>query len=220
MTFEQAFRDLELIRTKLSGQFIIDDNVNTQHPATISWSGYQKGIHNHVNYMREYMDVIDNRQFSFLLEDGGAVQIYYQFEGEILRSARQCYFPNPVTLPSSLDGDWRDLELTLDEVLSTDDTESPFRASSWSHVRFDYDADANSHDAAHLQHSAINNLRFPSNKIMTSSVFMDFILYNFYRSRYEVFSKKAWYEAMLAIGRSHCLVSSISDGGRAHIAAG
>ena len=178
---------------------------------SVTWSDYVSGIHNHVNYYYEYRWIIDYRQFSLLLIDGGAIQFHYRFEEGELRSSRQCYYPPPMENV----GDLReiDIEISLDDMLWVDigdgDERPSYRAKHWSHIRLDFDSKVDTHDPCHLQYSAVNSFRVPADKILSPFVFFDMILRGFYPAEQALYASKEWYSPLLTKSTRYGVASHV-----------
>lgn len=152
----------------------------------ISWRGYKPGISNRIPYIREFEELLNERQYSFLFIDKSYVQIYYQFDkfGSLL-SARLAYYPYPLKLTNEL------LDTYFDE--SMDDILSEVYLSlleqeyvtNTSHIRFDYDATVTSHAKSHLQFAGINNLRVPVQMMVTPYLFIDFVARHFFHQYHD-----------------------------------
>lgn len=202
-------RELNTLCMRLS-KLIIDVNY-CMVGNSITWSDYTSGIHNHVNYYYEYRWIIDHRQFSLLLTDGGALQFYYHFEGDELLSSRQCYYPPP--LHGVEDYGELDLEMSLDDMLSVsikaDEAPPRYRAKYWSHIRMDFDSRATSHDPSHLQYSAANLFRIPVDKVLSPFVFVDMVLRDFYPNEHSDYSANPWYRGMLTESVRNGLASRV-----------
>ena len=197
MNRQHVSRELNQICQRFS-DLLIDVNYCTVGNS-VTWADYITGIHNHVNYYYEYRWIIDLRQFSLLLSDGGALQFYYRFQDDQVTSARQCYYPPPLDSV----GDLRefDVEISLDDMLwvniGADDTPPPYRAKHWSHIRLDFDSAVTTHDPSHFQYSAVNSFRIPSDKILSPFVFMDMILRDFYPTEHANYVGQTWYRGLL-----------------------
>jgi hypothetical protein len=202
-------RELDILCKRLSN-LIIDVNY-CRVSDTITWAEYTSGVHNHVNYYYEYRWIIDNRQFSFLLPDGGALQFYYRFQENELLSSRQCYYPPP--LHGIKDYGESDLEISLDDMLSvnirSDEAPPPYRAKHWSHIRLDFDAKVMSHDPSHLQYSAVSLFRIPADKVLSPFVFLDMVLRDFYPDDHSEYLANEWYRGMLTESARNSLASRI-----------
>ncbi len=77
----------------------------------ISWNNYQSGIIKKIYYPFEYQKIIDEKQYSLLLDDLSAIQFFYDFNNEAkLISARLAIYPNPeLTIPVESLNDFQDL---------------------------------------------------------------------------------------------------------------
>jgi hypothetical protein len=222
--FDMLTADLEAVRSRL-GRILLDSRY-AMDGSTITWERYRTGIHNHVNYLHEYRWVIDERQYSFLLNDGGAVQLHYAFDTKNLVKARQCYYPSPFKMPDKI-GDWPETDLSLDELLAVADDSggsltkpAAIRATAWSHIRFDFDGSATSHDLAHLQYSAANTFRVPSGSVLSPFVFIDMILRSFYPSEHAKYESRAWYGPTLSNSNRCCINSPLVRPNAIRIATG
>src|SRR5437764_23239 len=126
--------------SKRFAKLVIDVNFLATENA-ITWANYLPGTQNHVNYLYEYRSIIDYRQFSILLQDGGALQFYYRFGNGELVASRQCYYPPPFDQID--EGRDIDFEISLDDLFSAqlqgegDEPQHPipYRARYWSHIR-------------------------------------------------------------------------------------
>lgn len=148
-----------------------------------TWSDYSPGIFNQILYVKEYEDLINNRQYSFLLKDKSFLQFYYQFDssGELIK-AKLCYYPYPVGSKEN--------SQEIEEYFQESDTsilesyylgihalqEVGIVTSNNSHFRFDFDSNVTSHSTSHAQFGGLNNLRIPFKKIINPFLFFDFIL--------------------------------------------
>lgn len=164
----------------LGRQFICD-------ASTVTWPGYKTGIFLGVNYLEEYRNIIDNRQYTFLLDGGNAVQMYYYWKDGVLTRARLAFYQSPMNF-EDWGTEWYDKDLvasdlmrfTLPELEQGDDDIPGIYGCCWSHFRFDYDINAASHDKSHLQHSATNDFRVSSSKIFAPYYFFCYIISSFY----------------------------------------
>lgn len=96
MDFEQIETDLTHIKNFFK-DFIIESNYMIS-PPEITWKNYSPGISKFL-YSREYTDLVNKRQYSFLLKDKSFFQFYYNYNKEkVLTKAKLAYYPMPVSL--------------------------------------------------------------------------------------------------------------------------
>lgn len=94
--YDQIRADLASIET-IFKDFIIESNYIVS-PLDITWKNYNTGISKFL-YSREYTDLINKRQYSFLLKDKSFFQFYYNYSKEkVLTKAKLAYYPMPVSL--------------------------------------------------------------------------------------------------------------------------
>ncbi len=129
------------------------------------------------------MDLVTDRQFSYLFLDKSLVQVFYEFDRGELRKARLAYYPFPI--PTTSD-QWEDYDTGLTDNLLSEMIlalmEEGDLVTNSSHFRIDYDATARTHSVSHCQFSGINDLRLPLNVIFTPFLFVDFIIRNVFPS--------------------------------------
>ncbi|RSK51145.1 DUF2290 domain-containing protein [Hymenobacter rigui] len=168
--------------------FIIDRNYSEQNNE-ICWPSYKSGISKQV-YSKQYEDLIANRQFTFLLTDRSAVQIYYSYDNTGLKKIRLAYYPAPKTINIEREdidtyyGETFSEALEAHYMLLHDLMGQGISVSNTTHVRFDYDRDVTSHNTNHLQIDGIQELRIPFKHIILPFHFVDFIIQNTYSDEY------------------------------------
>ncbi|BBC40543.1 DUF2290 domain-containing protein [Photobacterium damselae subsp. piscicida] len=82
----------------------------------------------------EYCNLVENRQYSMLLNDGSLFQISYTLERQTIVKHRLCWYPCPVSVDSS-DLDLNNITDIILDKMSSGDLDS-FRSRS--PLRFDY----------------------------------------------------------------------------------
>lgn len=95
MNFRNINTDIEQI--KICYKDIILDTLVESKNNIISWGNYSPGISKKM-YAKEFEELKNNRQYSFLLKNNGFIQIYYDFSNEKLNKAKLAYYPYPVVL--------------------------------------------------------------------------------------------------------------------------
>ncbi|MCU4549722.1 DUF2290 domain-containing protein [Acinetobacter pittii] len=165
-------------------KYIIGNNI-CRKDNQITWNNYQSGIIKKTYYPFEYQKIIDEKQYSILLNDLSAIQFFYDFTNDSkLISARLAIYPNPeLTIPVTGINEFENLSFqdeVYDHMYSIMDIMSDLNEydclfpTNTSHLRFDYDSDAKSHSKSHFQVSSINNLRIDTNFILLPKVFLFF----------------------------------------------
>ena len=163
---------------------------STQYLATsnkISWNNYSPGIYKGFTYIKEYSEIIDSRQYSFLLKDKSLFQFYYEWDDGVLLKAKLAYYPFPGSLILEAD----DLFDHIDELNDLDALENNYEdellqlatennstiiSTNSSHLRLDYDPNAQSHPICHLQFGALNEIRIASLKLLNPMCFTHWLL--------------------------------------------
>lgn len=176
---------MENIRKYLSKIIQADMICYETKAKTISWSGREPGVLSNTYYPLEYQKLIDRRQYSILLSDLSFFQFYYRFDdNEKLLSARLCFYPSPAPLES------QDLEDIREAILYSDPLEHDdyiynhierleefeIEPVNTSHIRFDYDSSATSHEPSHMQFSGVNELRLPANFYPLPTTFIEMVM--------------------------------------------
>jgi len=114
MTFNNIVTDINSIK-KCYKELILDTLVESNNNI-VSWKDYSSGISKKM-YAREFEDLKNNRQYSFLLKNNGFVQFYYDFTNNKLNKAKLAYYPYPVMLKESPKDIENYFETTEDEIL-------------------------------------------------------------------------------------------------------
>ncbi|MEM7421086.1 MAG: DUF2290 domain-containing protein [Pseudomonadota bacterium] len=174
---ERAFQDIN----QLFAGFILETNV-AETASAISWNGYRSGFFSNRVYGSEYQNLIDSRQFSFLLFDKSFIQLFFEWNGNELKKAKLAYFPVPVKISNAYDDILESAEESGIDILE----DLFFGVESWvdkginvvntSHIRLDFDSAVTTHSKCHLQVGAINELRIDSDRLLNPFIFFDWIL--------------------------------------------
>lgn len=227
MKINDIWLELERIKNAYR-ELIVTSNYKQMNDFEISWDKYTSGIQKNL-YAREYEILLQNRQYSFLLNDNmGFIQFYFKYRDETtFDKIKMAYYPYPIKLRDEEDdidaylSDSEDLILQeyyfdlwnilnrefgipfedkqLQEFFSTfaeklnidpniDDLmvqrfNYKYEITNSSHIRIDY-SPVTTHHVCEIQIGAINNIRFPLDKIVSPFLFFDFIMKNIYRKSY------------------------------------
>lgn len=125
----------------------------------------------------EYCSLIENRQYSMLLNDGSIFQFYYSLRRDKIIKHRLCWYPAPIDINPEDYFTESVVDLIL-EKMSLGDLDV-FRARS--PIRFDYNQDdaRDGHPAVHM-HISDEDCRIPVKTPLCLRKFMTFIVENFY----------------------------------------
>lgn len=172
---------------KVYPTLIMTTNVDLTNPKVITWEKYRPGILSNISYPREYQLLVDGGQYSYLLKDNSFFQFYFGYDDQDqLTKCRLAYYPAPAFTKESLENieeyrksatDW--LCDILDEV-SIDMLENDAKLTQNSHIRFDYDANVQSHSKCHLQFGGINDFRIASQKLVLPFAFFTKVISDFH----------------------------------------
>ncbi|EIO4060214.1 DUF2290 domain-containing protein [Vibrio vulnificus] len=172
---------------KVYATLIMTTNVDLKNPKAITWGSYRPGILSNISYPREYQLLVDTSQYSYLLKDNSFFQFYFGYDDkEQLTKCRLAYYPAPAFTKESVENieeyrksanDW--LCDILDEV-SIDMLENDAKLTQNSHIRFDYDAQVQSHSKCHLQFGGINDFRIASRKLVLPFAFFTKVIADFH----------------------------------------
>jgi hypothetical protein len=127
----------------------------------------------------DYLSILERQEYSYLMCDGGLIQIAFIYDGRQIDRHRLSYHPCPFAITrrdlSAFDGGLLDL---IQNVFMSELEENLLLRSP---IRFDYapNATADFHPASHL---TVNDpsCRVPVRSLLQFDTFMKFILENFY----------------------------------------
>lgn len=182
MKIADVLQSLELIKQSLSQN--IQNDLVRHSKEEVSWIGYRHGIFKNQYYPLEYQWLLDNRQYSYLLSNGAFLQFYYCFDDEGLLSGRAALYPRPIPSNCTEEEIWeaaessQDMDNQFSEYLLNVVEEIEMTGiipPNTSHIRFDYDRKATSHEQSHLQFGGINDIRIPSDFFPTPYAFIELI---------------------------------------------
>jgi hypothetical protein len=159
----------------------------------------------------DYLTLLENQEYSFLMRDGAVLQISYVFNGTEIERHRLCYHPCPFAITSR---DIRGFEGGLLELIQSsfmDRLEESVLMRT--PIRFDFAPEqaTASHPASHI---TLNDpsCRVPARSPLGFDTFMKFILENFYPDIWEHSTVKG---ALVLHQETECLAPL--DRVRAHL---
>jgi hypothetical protein len=135
--------------------------------------------------LTDYIALLEAHDYSYLMGDGGVIQIAMTYNGDDIERSRLSYHPCPLEVlqhdVNAFDGSFVDL---IQEILAQDRDDSVVLRSP---IRFDFDpeAAAESHPASHV---TINDpsCRIAARAPLSFDTFMRFVLEHFYPEAWRV----------------------------------
>lgn len=134
---------------------------------------------NNPSTINDYLNILERGDYSFIMSDGGVVQLSYSFSGNVISKHRLAYVPCPFDvlgqLPDAYDGGIVDY---IREVCLEDVAEKVLLQSV---VRFDFDPPRAGpmHPASHMTFNR-SECRIPLRSSLCFGSFMRFIFEHFY----------------------------------------
>jgi hypothetical protein len=173
----------ELIEREL----LLDANplsaLETHSHTTLSWSSGAHLSYLFGEYQRiaQYQAILDGRDFSMCMFDGGLLQIRYDVADEQVIQHRLSYFPCPFTFTDDELEGFSLSELPL--LFAADELRARVRLTT--PVRFDYDAENSDERHAH-SHMSFNKVtcRVPAYGPLSIGHFVRFVLRYFYEAEF------------------------------------
>ncbi|MBM9518767.1 DUF2290 domain-containing protein [Desulforhopalus vacuolatus] len=138
-------------------------------------------------YKEIYNELSNAKSYNFKLIDGAIVQLMYRFEENELKNHRLAFFPSPYLEEYQNNPELYENDEIYADVIRKDIVPFP--------IRFDFDSRAEvvvdvEHPQSHLTLGQYLNCRIPVSAPLTPSLFILFILRNFYNMAFVKFSKQ------------------------------
>jgi hypothetical protein len=172
--------------TLLGNEFALDARQHfvEQHTAarkSVTWvrTGDHSLMTSNPARIEDYITLLANQEYSYLMHDGGVIQVAYTFDRDRIERHRLAYYPCPFPITrrdiNLYDGGL--LDLITDQFMPNIEENLLLKSP----IRFDYvpSAAADYHPACHL---TVNDplCRIPARAPLHFDTFMKFILENFY----------------------------------------
>ena len=140
-----------------------------------------------IPYIDVYNTLNKDKNYNIKLIDGALLQIMYVFKGNDLLKYKLAFFPCPILEEFQNNPEIYEHDEIYADILKKNIVSVP--------VRFDYDPRPEScvlidHPKSHLTIGQYKNCRIPVSSPITPSVFIQFILRNFYNSAFKKYSNK------------------------------
>ncbi|MFI3213242.1 MAG: DUF2290 domain-containing protein [Eubacteriales bacterium] len=186
--------NIQSVKREIEGiiRILIESNmsVNQNYPVIIS-NGLQKKIEwspmtnlsislKNLDYDIIYSEVDKNRDYTMKLIDGNLIQMLYTFENDELVSHRLAMFPSPKLELFQEQPDIYENDELYGDIIERRIVPFP--------IRFDYNKDEivsnKNHPKSHVTLGQYTDCRIPAYGPISPTIFMDFILENFYNTYY------------------------------------
>lgn len=140
-----------------------------------------------IEYKQIYNELLNENNFNIKLIDGALIQMMYTFDGNELISHRLAFFPSPELESYQNDPDIYEHQELYADIIAKNILPSP--------IRFDYSIseelfESIVHPRCHVTLGQYPNCRIPVSAPLTPSVFVDFILRNFYSTAFYYYQMK------------------------------
>ena len=137
-----------------------------------------------------YYSMLENRDYSILLNDGGVIQVFLDYLGSNLVGHRYAYVPCPIYFDES------DLRLVDEEVpfmeiideLRHEEIVNRFRIRPGFRFEYDPNSTQDDHPFSHV-HLGKSSSRIPVSRPIRVEQFFRFVFKNFYPSEFMQYSK-------------------------------
>ncbi len=138
-------------------------------------------------YQEIYNELLRTHAYNLRMIDGALIQLMYKFHKNFLQSHRLAFFPSPYLEDFQNNPEIYEEDCIYADIIKKNIVPFP--------IRFDFDCRKEvviviDHPQSHLTLGQYHNCRIPVSAPLTPSIFMDFILRNFYNTAYNKFSEK------------------------------
>ncbi len=138
-------------------------------------------------YQEIYNELLRTQAYNLRMIDGALIQIMYKFHENSLQSHRLAFFPSPYLEEFQNNPEVYEEDCIYADIIKKNIVPFP--------LRFDFDCReevvvAIDHPQSHLTLGQYHNCRIPVSAALTPSIFIDFILRNFYNTAYNKYSEK------------------------------
>lgn len=138
-------------------------------------------------YQEIYNELLRTHAYNLRMIDGALIQLMYKFHKNSLQSHRLAFFPSPYLEEFQNNPEIYEEDCIYADIIKKNIVPFP--------IRFDFDCRKEvviviDHPQSHLTLGQYHNCRIPVSAPLTPSIFIDFILRNFYNTAYNKFSEK------------------------------
>ena len=140
-----------------------------------------------VAYNDIYNELSKSKSYNLKLIDGALVQFMYKFQGKDLQTHRLAFFPSPYLEDYQNNPDIYEKDEIYADIIQKNIVPFP--------IRFDFDCREEvfkelTHPKSHLTLGQYQNCRIPVSAPLTPSMFIMFLLQNFYNTAFKKYSTK------------------------------
>ncbi len=138
-------------------------------------------------YQKIYNELLRTQAYNLRMIDGALIQLMYTFQNNSLQSHRLAFFPSPYLEEFQNNPEIYEEDSIYADIIKKNIVPFP--------LRFDFNCSEEivrivDHPQSHLTLGQYKNCRIPVSAPLTPSMFIDFILRNFYNTAYNKFSDK------------------------------
>ena len=138
-------------------------------------------------YKEIYNELLKTQAYNLKMIDGALIQLMYKFQKDSLQSHRLAFFPSPYLEKFQNNPKIYEEDCIYADIIKKNIVPFP--------IRFDFDCRKNvvkdrEHPQSHLTLGQYNNCRIPVSAPLTPSIFIDFILRNFYNTAFKQYSNR------------------------------
>lgn len=191
VTAQNVYNEIKTITQKLI-QVGLSDNQNFPTYQSIGKNKYQVAysrmqdlsvVLKNVEYTQVYQELDKDKNYNIKMADGALIQMMYTYENSQLSSHRLAFFPSPFLHEFQNEPEIYELDEIYADIIAKNILPVP--------IRFDYDPENHqelNHPKCHLTLGQFKNCRIPVCSPIMPSVFISFILRNFYNTALRKFS--------------------------------
>ncbi|MCP4051350.1 MAG: DUF2290 domain-containing protein [bacterium] len=139
------------------------------------------------SYQEIYNELLRTQAYNLKMIDGALIQLMYKFYENSLQSHRLAFFPSPYLKEFQNNPEIYEEDCIYADIIKKNIVPFP--------LRFDFDCREDvvivvDHPKSHLTLGQYQNCRIPVSAPLTPSIFINFILRNFYNTAYIKYSEK------------------------------
>ena len=138
-------------------------------------------------YQEIYNELLRTQAYNLKMLDGALIQLMYKFHRNSLQNHRLAFFPSPYLEEFQNNPEIYEEDCIYADIIKKNIVPFP--------LRFDFDCRKEvtivmEHPQSHLTLGQYQNCRIPVSAPLTPSIFIEFILRNFYNTAFKQYSKK------------------------------
>jgi hypothetical protein len=145
-----------------------------------------------IEYLQIYKELVKERNYNIKMIDGALLQFLYRFDNSVLISHRLTFFPSPFLEHFQNEPEIYEMDEIYADIIAKNILPVP--------IRFDYDLQNHQnvdHPKCHLTLGQFKNCRIPVCSPITPTIFVSFILRNFYNTAFKKFTNELNFQSSL-----------------------